>query len=638
MNLGRTRGEASFHSFRPTRMAKRRKDPYYHRGEPGRWNQLLKVVGVLFVIAVVLGGAWTLTLFQPRKIKNDDPEMQQPIGEVPKEVSAMLDQSKELEKNFTDATQARDITPDDLVSLRHAIQLQLDYLEETQNHNLAEGNARLNRMTIALETYEAKPLRAQSLDLEQKAKGFEAQNDLDNAKKSYTQASNLEAKIMKDDPKGDAYDSAVSRNVELRHRVDYLTALPLHNESLADEAAGEAALAQQDWAAAQKSFQLAHDLQAEINQKFPEQSFVSADRLDSLDKEVTALRSLPDYQRVQKSLADAQAADNAGDALKAAQLYQDAYREQDDLDTHFPDSRFADPSQLAKIQAQLETAQSRPLATEIKTQTAALFDDLRNRRSDKVSAAIAVLYEKATQFHVAFPQSDLLDADLQKRLDFLYYKRDDLAAIQEQAYRQLAALPGQKTLQLAKQEVTQSFYALVAGGSPSRNAGPQLPVESVNWTDTQEFCLHLSWILARPVRLPTVEEYRAALGATDSLDLAAASWNFDNSGSQTHEVATKAANANGFYDLLGNVAEWLERSVDEDDDKAPIIGGNAITPVDNIRQGRVTEVARDVRNPYTGFRFVVDTDDSIPALPAPAVVKARPEPTYAPEPAKPVQN
>jgi hypothetical protein len=620
-------------------MARRRKAPYYHRGEPGRWSKLLKVLGVLLVMAVVLGIGWSLTLFQPRKIKYDDPALQ-PTGPVPLAVSALLDQSKDLEKAFTDAAKVRDITPDDLASLRHAIQLQLDYLDQSQNHNLADGNARIDRMTVLLQTYEAKPLRAQSLDLEQKAAALEAQNDLKGAIKLYGQAADLEAEIKNNDARGDAYESAIAREVRLRHHLDYLTALPLHDESVAAETAAQAAMTKQDWAAAQTNFQHAYDLQQQLNRQYPEQSFTDAGRLDQLLQQVNALRSLPDYQRVQKSLADAQAADTAGNALQAAQLYQEAYREQNDLDAHFPDSRFNDPSQLAKIQALLETSQSRPLATDITTQAAALFDDLRNHHADKVRATIPVLEEKAAHFHEAFAQSNLLDADLQQRLDFLYFKRDDLAAIQDQVYAQLATLPGQKTLLLATQEVTQSLYTLVAGGSPSRNPGPKLPVESVNWTEAQEFCRRLSWILARPVRLPTEAEYRAALGPTDSLDLAALSWNFDNSGSQTHDVATKAPNANGFYDLLGNVAEWLACPPDEDDGDAPIIGGNAITPVDTIRQVRATNIALDDRNPYTGFRFVVDADDSIPVMPAPAPapVKSNPEMFATPKVEKPAQN
>ncbi|HTB63194.1 MAG TPA: hypothetical protein VK737_06360, partial [Opitutales bacterium] len=158
-------------------MAKKRKAPNYHRGEPGRWAGFFKIVGVLAVIATIFAIAWAMTLTQPKNLKYDAPELA-PLGEVPAKVSAMLDQSKELEKTFTDATKVRDITPDDLISLRDAIKLQIDYLRESQNRNLSEGNLRIERMTEMLETYESKPLRDQSSYLEQKSADLENQNNL----------------------------------------------------------------------------------------------------------------------------------------------------------------------------------------------------------------------------------------------------------------------------------------------------------------------------------------------------------------------------------------------------------------------------------------------------------------------------
>ncbi|HTB63564.1 MAG TPA: SUMF1/EgtB/PvdO family nonheme iron enzyme, partial [Opitutales bacterium] len=397
---------------------------------------------------------------------------------------------------------------------------------------------------------------------------------------------------------------------------DYLTAQPLNIASQAAENAATAALIRQDWATAQQNFQQAYDLQQRLNREFPLQSFNDSDRLLKLDQQLAGLRSLPEYQQIQKSIAAAQAADQAGQSAQAAQYYQDAKRRQEDLNTRYPDSRFADPKQVTLISVMLDTSLSRPLANDIKSQAAAIFDELRNRHADQASASLPALYEKTTNFHQAYPQSTLLDTDLQNRILYLYFKKDDLASIEDQVYTQILPVPRIQYWQMAKQEVTQSLYSAVVGGNPSRNPGPKLPVESVNWTEARDFCLKLSWIIARPVRLPMVEEFQAALGTTATLDLAATTWNFDNSGGQTHAAATKAPNANGFYDLLGNVSEWLELTLDEDEGKAPLSSVNALSPLDSIRSATINHIAQITRNPYTGFRFMVNMDDTIPSTPA----------------------
>lgn len=158
---------------------------------------------------------------------------------------------------------------------------------------------------------------------------------------------------------------------------------------------------------------------------------------------------------------------------------------------------------------------------------------------------------------------------------------------------------------IGQTEVTQALWKAVMGSNPSFFKGDNLPVEQVSWDDCQEFIQKLNQLTGKQFRLPTEAEWEyAARGGRKSrgykyaggnnIDLVA--WYDDNSGNETHPVATKQANEHGVYDMSGNVWEWCSdwygdyQSSSLSDQQGPSSGSNRV-----IRGGSYFNFARYCR-------------------------------------------
>ncbi|MBV8576674.1 MAG: formylglycine-generating enzyme family protein [Acetobacteraceae bacterium] len=142
-----------------------------------------------------------------------------------------------------------------------------------------------------------------------------------------------------------------------------------------------------------------------------------------------------------------------------------------------------------------------------------------------------------------------------------------------------------KALELGKFEVTQAEWrrVMIHNRDPSQYKGDRRPVESVSWNEAQTFILLMNVFGRHHYRLPSEAEweYAARAGTTMArywgnraedgcayenmadLSLKKASpdsvvANCDDGQTVTALVGTFKPNPWGLYDILGNVAEWVE--------------------------------------------------------------------------------
>jgi hypothetical protein len=187
--------------------------------------------------------------------------------------------------------------------------------------------------------------------------------------------------------------------------------------------------------------------------------------------------------------------------------------------------------------------------------------------------------------------------------DFWKNRKKDLTAVPELVRRleaKMLPVPGTKIL-LSKTEFTVGEWKLYlrAEGLPDWKQPPEFeqndehPVVMVSWNDAKKFCDWVSKVTGKEWRLPTNSEWEAAVGTSKYPwgDYYPPNWDDGNyavaeDGKEdpakvgvdrikgTAPVSSFKPSVLGFYDLGGNVSEWMWDGLDEKTGRRVIRGGS----------------------------------------------------------------
>ena len=396
----------------------------------------------------------------------------------------------------------------------------------------------------------------------------------------------------------------INRVAKLDRRLAYLNAYPFYQQILADEAKIDSLKNDEKWAEAADTLTGVIEKQRYLNSEYRSSDLADARKLNSLINKQLKYQSMPLYEQINDLENKADSFLELGDYSKAAAFYEEALEFQNELNASFPDSPYNSIDRLGELIRKNQSAASFSLAELINVLNFQIDNDLRERKLLFAKDKISRIADALQRMDEEYPLSSYNDDGLKSKIKFLNSIRNDIELVQDRIYENLISVPSEPGIRMLKTEVSQALYSTIIGYNPSRFVADLMPVESVSWTEANEFfCGYLG--LWAYVFVCQRNMSSAAIGPLRYIKLEKFVVSDEGEG-QLNKIASKEPLGEGFFDLLGNVSEWLFSDGVFENERVKHIGGHFNDRLNTIYSVPVRMIKRNERSRLIGFRFVLE--------------------------------
>lgn len=580
-----------FESASPQRRANLKQEREAMKAALWKERLILPAAAILLLMGL-LAAAWVIAKDQ-KGDKGNRPEMSE------ENLNILRAEVDERLKNFEVlAGRKKTLLDEDLKELELAVAAQERVINAVGL--IPADTARLETLRARLHVYRAERVREASVEAEKQAEIASKEGNLEKAQAFLKQALQLEQEIR---------DKWILSNLDDRGRVARLDirlrrmeALPIWEEGRKLEKKALEAAAQRNFEQADQLLQQAIALEQIYIMRYRDVRATEHNRIEKLEERAVTLRSQAAKVAVDKIVDEAERSEQAREWERAIKLWGEATVAMKEILRVYPGSVYAD-DKLPVVYARREAlARAMPEVEKFRQAMAAIRELLRG---GDVSQAGALASAASAQLQVLinkFPEAvSLQDAD-RLALSVIQERLTSLSVVREAFVNQLVPLPSYPGRRILRTEVTQALYQAVMGANPSATRDPALPVESLDYSQAEDFARRLGWLTGLNVKLPRPEELNAAhLPERETIPVNEA-WTIDNSEGKVRPVATSRPNPAGIFDLSGNVAEWALAT--DNAPTAPVVGGDAQS-VPESKQLGVNLVGRNETSRFRGFRVIV---------------------------------